>query len=154
MLRARGATDTPSAGADTIAPPMRISPAVGCSSPATQRNVVVLPQPDGPSSATMPPAGTVKLTSSTAGVPAAKTLRKRSTRNSDDTRVAPISFVPRGQEAIAARSQSNNSLPVPVGLVPLLHPGGMEIAVLLEVRHPHLHDLGIVALRIGGRLLE
>src|SRR5262249_21203083 len=43
---------------------------VGCSSPATQRSVVVLPQPDGPSSTTISPAGTVKLTPSTAGLPA------------------------------------------------------------------------------------
>ena len=39
---------------------MLMRPAVGCSSPATQRSVVVLPQPDGPSSTTISPAGDVK----------------------------------------------------------------------------------------------
>src|SRR6266446_9390683 len=84
ILRSRGGTSTPCSGAETTAPPMRIVPALGCSSPATQRNVVVLPQPDGPSRATISPAATVKLTSSTAGLPMAKTLRSRSTRNSAD----------------------------------------------------------------------
>ena len=37
--------------------PMRIVPAVGSSSPATMRSVVVLPQPDGPSSAKNEPCG-------------------------------------------------------------------------------------------------
>ena len=46
---------------------MLISPEVGCSSPATQRKVVVLPQPEGPSSTTISPAGTAKLTPSIAG---------------------------------------------------------------------------------------
>src|SRR6186997_2455852 len=41
------------AGDDTTLPPIEISPPVGCSRPATQRNVVVLPQPDGPSSTTI-----------------------------------------------------------------------------------------------------
>ena len=47
----------------------RSSPPVGCSRPAMQRSVVVLPQPDGPSSTTISPAAMRKLTSSTAGRP-------------------------------------------------------------------------------------
>src|SRR5713226_9059816 len=43
-----------------------ISPASGCSSPATIRNVVVLPHPLGPSSATMLPGSIVKYSRSTA----------------------------------------------------------------------------------------
>ena len=70
-LRSRGGTRTPRAGDETRLPAMLISPPVGCSSPATQRNVVVLPQPDGPSSTTISPAGTAKLTPSTAGRPIA-----------------------------------------------------------------------------------
>src|ERR1700680_733647 len=89
-LRPRGGTSTPSAGPDTIAPPMRTTPALGCSRPATQRNVVVLPQPEGPSRATISPAPTEKLTSATAGAPVAKTLRKRSTRSSADMVLAPL----------------------------------------------------------------
>ncbi len=41
-------------------------PPQGCSSPAMARNVVVLPQPDGPSSVTSSPRATLKLTPSTA----------------------------------------------------------------------------------------
>ncbi len=45
---------------------MRIAPALGFSSPATARSVVVLPQPEGPSSVSCWPAATVKLTGPTA----------------------------------------------------------------------------------------
>ena len=46
--------------------PMLIVPAVGSSRPATMRRVVVLPQPDAPSSAKNDPAGIVSVRSSTA----------------------------------------------------------------------------------------
>ena len=46
--------------------PMSTRPAVGSSSPATIRRVVVLPHPDGPSSAKNEPSGTVSVRSSTA----------------------------------------------------------------------------------------
>src|SRR6478672_191313 len=46
--------------------PMRMRPTVGCSSPATMRSVVVLPQPDGPSRAKNDPRGTVRSMPSTA----------------------------------------------------------------------------------------
>src|SRR6185312_14827043 len=45
---------------------MRISPAVGCSKPAMRRRQVVLPEPDGPSSAKNSPSAISKLTSSAA----------------------------------------------------------------------------------------
>ena len=76
MLRRRGGTSTPRSGADTTRPPIAMRPAVGCSRPATQRSVVVLPQPEGPSSTTISPAGTSKLTSSTAGRPVPNFLRR------------------------------------------------------------------------------
>ncbi len=60
ILRSRGGSSTPRAGDDTTRPAMLIVPAVGCSSPATQRSVVVLPQPEGPSRTTISPAGTAK----------------------------------------------------------------------------------------------
>ena len=65
-------------------PPMEMVPEVGCSRPATQRSVVVLPQPEGPSSTTISPASMRKLTSSTAAMPVANTLRSRSTFSSAD----------------------------------------------------------------------
>ena len=42
-------------------PPMRIRPPSGCSSPASMRRVVVLPQPEGPSSVTSVPASIVEV---------------------------------------------------------------------------------------------
>src|SRR5690348_18274332 len=77
--RARGGTSMPRPGDDTTLPPIEISPPVGCSRPATQRKVVVLPQPDGPSSTTISPAGTAKLMPSTAGRPTENCLRRAST---------------------------------------------------------------------------
>src|ERR1700761_7279536 len=74
--RERGGTRMPRPGDDTIFPPIEISPPVGCSRPATQRKVVVLPQPEGPSSTTISPAGTLKLTPSIAGRPIANCLRR------------------------------------------------------------------------------
>src|ERR1700694_5280577 len=43
-------------------PATSISPELGRSSPAIERSVVVLPQPDGPSSVNSLPSGTSKLT--------------------------------------------------------------------------------------------
>ena len=50
----------------TSRPPISTRPASGCSSPATSRRQVVLPQPLGPSSTQNVPAATVMLTSDTA----------------------------------------------------------------------------------------
>ena len=52
----------------TSAPPIRICPAVAISSPAIMRSVVVLPQPEGPSSVTSRPASMNSEMSLTAGV--------------------------------------------------------------------------------------
>ena len=53
-----------------------------------QRKVVVLPQPDGPSSTTISPAATWKLTPSTAGRPMLNCLRRSLTLSGADTRVS------------------------------------------------------------------
>ena len=45
----------------TSSPPSRIRPDVGSSSPAIIRNVVVLPQPDGPSRQKNSPSGMVNV---------------------------------------------------------------------------------------------
>jgi hypothetical protein len=55
ILRSRGGSRRPCSGAETTLPPMLMVPEVGCSRPATQRSVVVLPQPEGPSSTTTSP---------------------------------------------------------------------------------------------------
>ncbi len=53
----------------TSRPPMMIWPDVAISSPAIRRSVVVLPQPDGPSSVTSVPGSMVNDTSLTAVTP-------------------------------------------------------------------------------------
>ena len=42
-------------------PPIRTSPVSGASNPATIRSMVVLPQPDGPSTASISPGGMDRL---------------------------------------------------------------------------------------------
>src|ERR1041384_3447287 len=118
MLRARGGPGTPPSGAATSSPPIEIDPPVGCSSPAMQRKVVVLPQPDGPSSTTISPAATRKLTSSTAGRPTENCLRRCATISSADM-------------------HASWSLPVPVNLVPLLDPAAVQRLELGELRDPY-----------------
>src|ERR1700730_16232775 len=138
--RRRGGTRMPRAGDDTTRPAMLISPSVGCSRPATQRNVVVLPQPDGPSRTTISPAGTAKLTPSIAGRPIENCLRRSVTSS-----VAVM---------ISIASRAQRSLPVPERLVPFGDPRPVQLHILVEVRIPHLHHLGIEAFRIGRRHLQ
>src|SRR6266436_1667746 len=138
--RARGGTRMPRAGDDTTLPPIVISPPVGCSRPATQRSVVVLPQPDGPSSTTISPAGTAKLTPSIAGRPIANCLRRSVTWS--------------GAVMIRPSSSPRRSLPIPEGLVPIGDPGGMQLHILVEIRIPDLDHLGIEAFWIDRRLLQ
>src|SRR6188472_2205735 len=122
--RRRGGTRTPRSGDDTTLPAMLISPDVGCSSPATQRSVVVLPQPEGPSRTTISPGATSKLTPSTAGRPTANCLRR--------SRIS---------------SAAATLLAVAVGLVPVLDPLRVQLHVLVEVREPELDRLRVVAFR-------
>src|SRR5271156_4921898 len=95
-----------------MVPPITMRPDVGCSSPATQRSVVVFPQPDGPSSTTISPAAMVKETSSIAafatGDPLAggKTFRRFSTRSSEDMLLPiPVRFAPIRQPRIVQRHE-------------------------------------------------
>src|ERR1700722_10998249 len=135
--RRRGGTRTPRAGDDTSCPAILISPDVGCSSPATQRSVVDLPQPEGPSRTTISPAGTAKLTPSNAGRPIENCLRRSVTSS-----VAVM---------ISIASRAPRSLPVPERLVPFGDPRPVQLHILVEVRVPHLHHLGIQAFRLGRR---
>src|SRR5471030_2277741 len=127
--RCRGGTRMPRSGDDTTFPAMLISPDVGCSSPATQRKVVVLPQPEGPRSTTISPAGTAKLTPSIAGRPIANCLRRSVTSS-----VAVMILLPRLL-----------SLAIAEGLVPFGHPRPMQLYILVEIRIPEFDDLGIEA---------
>src|SRR5215213_7621137 len=123
ILRARGGTCTPRSGAATSSPPIEIMPAVGCSRPAIQRSVVVLPQPEGPSSTTISPAAIRKLTSSTAGRPTENCLRKCETISSADI-------------------HNFQSLPVAVNLVPLFDPLAVQRLEFRELGYPQLGVLG------------
>src|ERR1700742_1455061 len=125
--RARGGTRMPRSGDDTTLPPIEISPEVGCSSPATQREVVVLPQPDGPNSTTISPAGTAKLTPSTAGRPIANCLRRSLTSSA----------------AVMMSFPRLLSLPVTEGLVPIGDPLVMQLHVFVEFRIPEFYHLWI-----------
>src|ERR1700730_13325264 len=126
--RDRGGTRMARSGDETTRPAMLISPEGGCSSPATQRKVVVLPQPAAPTSTTISPAGTAKLTPSMAGRPIANCLRKSVTSS-----VAVMTSL---------ASYRHRSLPVAEGLVPIRDPGGVQLHILIELRVPDLDDLG------------
>src|SRR6266700_2063403 len=139
-LRSRGGTRMPRPGAETTRPAILISPDVGCSSPATQRKVVVLPQPEGPSSTTISPAGTAKLTPSIAGLPIANCFLR-----SVMSRVAVM---------FRSASSTRRSLPVTESLVPIGDPIGMQFHVLVEIRIPDLDDLGIETFGIHRHLLQ
>src|SRR3954468_7570750 len=62
-LRLLGATKIPWLDEYTTRTPTAISPEMGFSSPAIERSVVVLPQPEGPSSVNSLPSGTSNDTS-------------------------------------------------------------------------------------------
>src|ERR1700710_37987 len=130
--RERGGTRIPRSGEDTILPAMLISPDVGCSRPATQRRVVVLPQPEGPSSTTISPAGTEKLTPSMAGRPTANCLRRSVTSS------VPVMM-------LLSRLRS---LAITKRLVPIGDPGSMKRHIIVELRHPDFYHLGIEAFGI------
>src|ERR1700730_865758 len=138
--RERGGTRMPRCGEDTTLPAMLMSPDVGCSSPAAQRKVVVLPKPHGPSSTTISPAGTAKLTPSIAGRPIANCLRRSVTSS-----VAVMTLL---------ASSAQPSLAVNVDLVPIGTPGAVQLHIVVELGQPHLHHLGIEALGIDRRHLQ
>src|SRR6185437_17070316 len=125
--RSRGGTRMPRDGDETTRPAMLISPSVGCSSPATQRNVVVLPQPEGPSSTTISPAGTAKLTPSIAGRPTANCL------------CSPVT----SSVAVMTSFPCRRSLPIAVDLVPIGDPGSMQLHIVVELGIPDLDDFRI-----------
>src|ERR1700743_3128452 len=128
--RERGGTRMPRSGDDTTLPPIAISPPVECSRPATQRSVVVLPQPEGPSSTTISPAGTLKLTPSIAGRPIPNCVLRAVT----------------SRGALMTAPHPSRLRPVAVDLAPVGDPLAMQLHILIHVRIPDLDHLGIEAL--------
>src|SRR4029078_11500352 len=76
------------AGEDTSRSPTRISPSLGSMNPAISRNVVVLPQPEGPSRHTRCPCSIVIDTSSTTAELPYRFVRPRN--STDATRFLSI----------------------------------------------------------------
>src|ERR1043166_3486097 len=115
MLRRRGGTCRPRSGAATSSPPIEIVPPVGCSRPAMQRNVVVLPQPEGPS----PPAP---------GGPTRPPHPPRRDAEADivDRRAADEKLLAQMQDDQLSRHVLA-SLPVPIDLVPLVEPALLQL---------------------------
>src|SRR6516162_5566484 len=74
MPRSRGGR------AVTSRPSTRMRPPLGCSRPASRRQAVVLPEPDGPSSTRNSPASKARSSARSATVPPAKVLVTRSNR--------------------------------------------------------------------------
>src|SRR4051794_36157521 len=148
ILRNRAGSCTPSAGEDTSRPPMLMRPDVEYSRPATHRSVVVLPQPEGPSSTTISPVGTWKLTPSTAGRPVANCLRRSRTSSEVGMHAPSLSQFGGG------RTGPRPSLAIVVGPVPVFDPGRTQLLILLEVRNPGLHLVRIVAFGEHWRDLE
>src|SRR6185436_2817028 len=147
ILRNRAGSCTPSAGEDTSRPPILMRPDVEYSRPATHRSVVVLPQPEGPSSTTISPVGTWKLTPSTAGRPVANCLRRSRTSSEVGMHSPSLS-----QFEDAERQRP--SLAIVVGPVPVFDPRRTQFLVLLEVRNPGPHFVRVVAFGAHGRDLE
>src|SRR5437762_1510888 len=83
---------------------------------------------DGPTSTTISPAGTAKLTPSIAGRPIENCLRRSVTSS----------------VAVMNKSAScvHHSLPITEGLVPGCNPIGMQFHILVEIRIPDLDHLG------------
>src|SRR5262245_34921279 len=74
-LRSFGGTNIRAGTLTTTRSPMVMRPSSGFSRPAIQRSVVVLPQPEGPSSVTISPAGTSKSMPATAVTTSLLTLK-------------------------------------------------------------------------------
>src|ERR1700676_3087539 len=103
-LRLFGATNTRLADEYMTLPATSISPELGRSSPAIERKVVVLPQPEGPSSVNSLPSGTSKLTSW-----AALTTVPRSPGYSVNSDLTLSTFVP-----VCCPRRCRNYLPSPL----------------------------------------
>src|SRR5437868_12673228 len=126
----------------TSRPPIRMRPSSAASRPATSRNVVDFPQPEGPRRTTSEPSAAAKLTRSTARV-SPHSLLTPSTEIADNRRpLAPT--ILREYDAIAT----------------LLHPTGGEagddLALNDDGEHEHRehHDERRGGQRSPGKLLE
>src|SRR4051794_25096823 len=126
-------------------PPIRIRPTVGCSSPATIRSVVVLPQPDGPSRAKNEPCGMLRLRSSTAVNGPNCLVSDTSSRSPapPDDRAEPAA--PAGRDAArcwTGTGSDTDSATGGQGLERLVVPGLLVLGQAAEDVCPAQHRLG------------
>src|SRR5712671_7698978 len=157
MLRCSGGSVR--AAEDTTLSPTAISPAVGSTKPAIRRNVVVLPQPEGPSRQTSNPCSTRSDTSSTTGDLSYRLVRFRSSTDATHCLLAPS---PAGSSAGSAGvspalCQAGGTPALPGNASPagehgraLLHecPAAFRIVIALEAFLDHGGAFGEVALRL------
>src|SRR3954447_9223186 len=126
---------------------MAISPAVGCSRPATIRSVVVLPHPEGPSKAKNDPEGTVRSRLSTARNVPKRLVRPRS-RRSDPPDAPPPAEMVTGCSVIAM-STSDECLERPVVLLLRLGVEALEDVRLGQRRGGREDQLVVGDIRVG-----
>src|SRR6266404_9197053 len=138
MLRCSGGSVR--AAEDTTLSPTAISPAVGSTKPAIRRNVVVLPQPEGPSRQTSSPCSMRSDTSSTTADLSYRLVRFRS---STDATQSLLTHSPAGSSAGSASPAGEHGRA-------LLHEGAaaFRIVVALEAFLDHGGAFGEVALRL------
>ena len=136
MLRSARRHQHAALGRGDDVPADRDAPAVGCSRPATQRRVVVLPQPDGPSRTTISPAGDVEAHVVDGRRAGREHLAQLARRSVPPTCASP----PTTSTADSRRSCST----------PRARPS-RSFSNSLEVRHPHLdRPSGSKPWRVGG----
>src|SRR5688572_15997493 len=114
---------------------MLIRPWSGCSKPAMQRRVVVLPQPLGPSKETNSPGATVKETPPTAATPPKLFARFSTTRPAAADLV--MKLTPFVHEWLSDHQQGDREYDLETGQRRNL----AELAVLLQVVHHHRKNL-------------
>src|SRR5262245_27977873 len=120
MPRPSGGTMMLRSGDATSRPRTQISPASGCSSPATRRNVVLLPHPLGPSRVRTSPASRSKDTLSTTRVAPYDLVSPRTRRTGvSDGRVDELSV----SSAIGSETPCASALELFLQHLDRRHPG-------------------------------
>src|SRR6266849_2765411 len=130
-------------GPSTGTPLSRIRPSFGRSSPATRLRMVLLPQPEGPTTATNSPGRTSKLTRSIAvngDTPSGAMKRLVTPMRSSTDAVFSIGLIQRGVDARKLPFQDRGG-PCARGARRPLHPVALERAGdVLEILRPAAED--------------
>src|SRR3954471_2311803 len=121
-------------------------PRVGCSSPATIRRVVVLPQPDGPRRAKNEPCGMRRSSPSTAVNGPNRLVSDTSSRSPEESAV----FIERGASCRTGAESGTGSATGGQGLERLVVPGLLLLGQAAEHVRPAQHRLGREDQRVVG----